>query len=278
MLPNLSKLRFFDGLHTDAPPNQALESPSETAFREVFEKIAEHLELEDFAVLLKVNKTFKAFALIRITPLKCLLIPPFELKWSQILSLKKLYLWSFLEGEGEGEEEIKKLHLRQPEMATFAAAVAIGALPRLQDLSLNYFGVEGMKVFFEALEKGALPRLQKLSLSENNFGDGGMQVFSEALENGALPLLHTLHLLDNYLGDDGMKVFCDALCNKALPVLTHFAFHDIKDGIEVMRVFFEVLGQGARDALLARVLGEPYRGEETHPPTVSFAVLPEVGF
>ena len=98
---------------------------------------------------------------------------PFALKSSQIVFLEKLDLSTIL-----GNQPLSTTN-----MATFAAAISIGALPLLRKLQLKYHleAGEGMEAFFKALGNGALPRLETLNLDYTNLGNGVMKVFSKAI-------------------------------------------------------------------------------------------------
>ena len=209
MIPNLSKLRCLDGLPTDVQPSPGL---SEEVFQELGEEIIDYLDIPDLVRALALNKLASSRARTvlqsKLPILTVLMDPPFALNFSQIVSLETLDLSVVLR--------------QQPgsitNMARFAAAISIGALPLLRelDLSNNEFGKEGMEAFSEAIGKGALPLLRKLDLSNNEFGDEGMKFFSEAIGNKALPLLEVLTLVRCNFGYEGMKFFSEAISNETL--------------------------------------------------------------
>ena len=84
--------------------------------------------------------------------------------------------------------------------------VATHGLPRLVtlNLSINYFGAEGMQALAEGLGSGALPSLTRLILTSNDIGESGASALGAALGRGALPRLQELLLGANSLGSAGL--------------------------------------------------------------------------
>jgi len=60
MIPNLTKLRFLDGLPTDVQPSPAL---SEQVIRELFGEIANYQNIADLVAALALNKAASSYAL-----------------------------------------------------------------------------------------------------------------------------------------------------------------------------------------------------------------------
>jgi len=222
MFPNLSKLRFFDGLPTDAPGKEEQEPFNifSKLNEDHLEAVVEKLRLAKLLLLKQLDKSLNKLADQRLEYIRPTLdrlkFPPFGLADPEMLSLQTLDL---------------KEKLNQTNVEHFAAAVVIGALPLLKGLTLR-IEVEGMKFLCAALTNGALPLLQTLNIEEMEVpsetmmeievpSQTMMEVFCEAIVNEKRPLPHleVLTLKEFKIEFKGIASFSAALQKGALPLL-----------------------------------------------------------
>ena len=141
---------------------------------------------------------------------------------------------------------LDKCQLSSTGIAAFAAALAAGALPRLDQLGMagNTIGDDGLGHLAGALAAGALSHLRELSLESTGIGDVGIERLCAALvpsaRPGALPVaggpkqsavgdgacsaprlaaLKELDLSDNDIGDPGCSYLAAAIEHGALASL-----------------------------------------------------------
>jgi len=222
MIPDLSKLRLYDGLHTDAKRKTEEEEKTER-------KKANMARILDKLVALKEKKEKKAniaFILDKLVASKDILTTAsMEIKELNLSQKGLPTIQKFVDDRIWSLENLTRLYLTRNwfgalVMKTFSDALSKRALPKLTHLYIraNGFGDEGMGSFADALNKRKLPYLITLDLRENGFSTIGMAAFSDALSNGALKNLKNLYLSNNNFGE-GMSHFTKALKTNPLSEL-----------------------------------------------------------
>jgi hypothetical protein len=172
-----------------------------TVFRELGHLIVGALPLPDAIAALGINRELCRWARVRLDEmwprLSPLLAPPFGLRAHELLHLTELT---------RAVRHGSSRPLGNSGLLALSSALAVGALARLETLSLTEEGVgdAGCIALAQACAIGALARLQRLHLGQNEIQNQGLFALLRAWSGGSMAQLRTLDLGGNGIGDDGI--------------------------------------------------------------------------
>jgi len=144
--------------------------------------------------------------------------------------------------------ELGKNHITAQGMCAIAGAIAQGALPALDRISLDENPIfdEGMVALCAVMQH--MPMLNTLELTNCRFGDVGFLAFAAAGKAGHAKNVMAMYLRGNQIADAGFTAFCDVFANpKSFPKMEVLHFHDNQIGDEGFLAFSEAVESGHVD-------------------------------